>query len=173
MFDKYFKKQEYLGYFEDFGPQHLAFARTLVASQQFVHFCDDFFADVDLSNFKMLREILKARGDSAPEETLLRNKSSIFDGFNFDQEAGSNRTKWPEQEPVVFNVRMPQGAQRLMLFDKILFMNEKSMRKKERDITRKTNASIVKNKDGILYEKYIADVKKLYPIKLKNLHRLY
>jgi hypothetical protein len=42
------------------------------------------------------------------------------------------------------------------------------MKKKERDTTRKTNISIVKNRDAILYEKYVADIKKLYPAKLKN-----
>ena len=82
--------------------------------------------------------------------------------------AGEMEARWPEQEPVVFNVRMPQGAQRLALFDKVLLMNEKRMRKHERDTTRRTNASIVKNRDAILYERYVADLRKLYPAKLRN-----
>ena len=42
-----------------------------------------------------------------------------------------------------------------MLFEKILYMIESSMKKKERDITRKTNENLINNKDSLLYETVI------------------
>lgn len=42
-----------------------------------------------------------------------------------------------------------------MLFEKLLYMNEDSMRKKEKDIGRKTNEHIVQNKDNLMYDKFI------------------
>lgn len=58
-----------------------------------------------------------------------------------------------------------------MLFDKILFMCEKAMSKREKDVTRKTNEQLVKNKDSLMYENYISDIKKLYPVKLRETHK--
>jgi predicted metal-binding protein len=62
-FDKYFKLMDYLDHFECYGKQHHEFAKALVVSSQFVHFCDDYFAEVDHNNFKMLKEIFMSRGE--------------------------------------------------------------------------------------------------------------
>ncbi len=55
-----------------------------------------------------------------------------------------------------------------MLFEKMLYMIEDSMRKKEKDITRKTNEHLIQNKEGLMYDKIIQNLKTLYPIKLKG-----
>lgn len=52
-------------------------------------------------------------------------------------------------------------------------MNEDSMRKKEKDLSRKTNEHIVQNKDNLMYDKFIQNIKTLYPIKLKETHKKY
>lgn len=78
---------------------------------------------------------------------------------------------WPDTDPVTFNFRMPTDHQRVMLFEKILYMIESSLRKRERDITRKTNENIIMNKESLLYEKVIQTIKTLYPIKLKGTHK--
>lgn len=63
---------------------------------------------------------------------------------------------------------MPQDKQRIMLFEKLQFMIEDSLRKKEKYITRKTNEHIIQNKDNLMYEKYITKIKQLYPNKLRE-----
>lgn len=79
-------------------------------------------------------------------------------------------TKWPESEPITFNFRMPVDNQRFMLFEKILFMIEESIERREKDVSRDTNEHILQNKDNLMYDQIIKDIKKMYPIKLKGLH---
>lgn len=73
----------------------------------------------------------------------------------------------PESEPVVFNFRMPQDSHRIMLFDKIYFLNKDRFEKARSDTSRETNARIVENID---YEELINTIKKLYKVKLTASH---
>lgn len=112
-----------------------------------------------------------------PQLTGSRKRSTIMDGFSYDfQKCKSNKSSWPETEPVVFNIRMPEEEggsqhQRVMLFEKILYMIEDSIRKKERDLSRKTNEHLIQNKQKLKYEKFIQTIKYLFPSKLKELHK--
>ena len=78
---------------------------------------------------------------------------------------------WPETDPVTFNFRMPGDHQRVMLFENLLYMNESSLKKREKDITRRTNEHIVSNKDALLFDKIIQTIKTLYPVKIKGTHK--
>lgn len=55
-----------------------------------------------------------------------------------------------------------------MLFEKILFMVEDSMAKRERDLSRRTNEDLVKNKNDLRYEEYVKLIKQIYPNKLRE-----
>mgnify|MGYP001806789236 CR=1 FL=1 len=56
----------------------MKFARELVKSSQFQHFCDDFFADDDLNNYKMLHEIYRSRGEiHTNHNTEVKKKCSV------------------------------------------------------------------------------------------------
>lgn len=68
---------------------------------------------------------------------------------------------------------MPTDDQRFMLFEKILYMIEESMQKREKEVTRETNEHIIQNKDNLMYDSIIKDIKRMYPIKLKGLHNKY
>ncbi|CDW84178.1 UNKNOWN [Stylonychia lemnae] len=171
-FQKYFKQEKFLENFECYGQMHLEFAKALIQSSQFQHFCDE-YSDEDLNNFTMLKEIYKARGEvSNPKDDGLgqRKKSNIFEGFNLEefQKYNQGKCNWPDSEPVVFNFRMPHEKQKVMLFEKIQFMIEDSLKKKERKISRKTNEDIIQNKDHLMYEKIISNIKQLYPSKHKE-----
>lgn len=59
-----------------------------------------------------------------------------------------------------------------MLFEKILHMIEDSMEKREKqEVSRETNEHILQNKEMLMYEQIIDDIKRMYPIKLKGAHR--
>lgn len=63
---------------------------------------------------------------------MAKKKENIFASLTAeDLKALNSKDAWPDLEPVVFNFRMPQEDQRLMLFDKILQMNEDSIEKRE------------------------------------------
>ena len=47
-------------------------------------------------------------------------------------------------------------------------MIDDSLRKKEKNISRKTNEHIISNKNNLMYEKYINTIKQLYPNKLRE-----
>ena len=78
---------------------------------------------------------------------------------------------WPETDPVTFNFRMPGDHQRVMLFENLLYMNESSLKKREKDMTRRTNEHIISNKDALLYDKIIQTIKTLYPVKIKGTYK--
>jgi len=90
-----------------------------------------------------------------------------------DLKALNAKEAWPDSEPLVFNFRMPQDNQRFMLFEKVLQMIEDSMEKRENQVRRETNEHILQNKESLMYEQIITDIKRMYPIKLKGLHRKY
>lgn len=46
-----------------------------------------------------------------------------------------------------------------MLFEKLQFMIEDSLMKKEKNISRNTNEHIIKNKGNLMFEKYITTIK--------------
>ena len=136
---------------------------------------------MDLTNFKMLKEIFLQRGElnvtaKARNNTQgpfnNRKRSTLLEGLTYEdlKRCKSGNSSWPESDPVVFNIRMPVDHQRVMLFEKILYMIEDSLKKKERDISRKTNEHLLQNKDNLKYEKFIKKIKFLYPLKLKELH---
>lgn len=69
--------------------------------------------------------------------------------------------------PVVFNFRMPQDHQRIMLFEKLAYMIEDSKFNKNLS-TRDTIEQVMANLGDERLEKFISDIKRLYPIKLKG-----
>ena len=97
-FYKYFNKKGYLDNFD--LPAQKEFAQKLMESSQFIHFCDDFFSD-ELNNFQMLHAILKSRGE------IHSNNDQRRDTYIPGDETRAAKQKWPEQDPVVFNFRMP------------------------------------------------------------------
>ena len=99
---------------------------------------------------------------------------NIFDSVSPDDAKVLNFNKiWPETEPIIFNFRMPNDEQRFMLFEKILFMNEESLAKREKMVSRETNEHIIQNKDNLMFDQIIKDIKQMYPIKLKGIHNKY
>lgn len=68
-FENYFLKTDYLSNFEIMSEEHHNFAKALVSSSQFIHFCDEYFTDTtaggtgELTNFQMLKAIMSGRGE--------------------------------------------------------------------------------------------------------------
>ena len=81
-FENYFFKKEYTSHFEALSDHHHAFAKALVESSQFIHFCDDYFTDLaaggagELNNFQMFKAIIASRlGDQSSQKYV---KPCIF-----------------------------------------------------------------------------------------------
>ena len=55
----------------------------------------------------------------------------------------------------------------------MLYMIEDSMRKREEDVSRKTNEDLMQNRDNLKYEQLIKDIRTLYPIKMKGSNKRY
>lgn len=45
------------------------------------------------------------------------------------------------------------------------------MEKREASVSRRTNERIIQNKDALMYEEIVADIKRLYPLKMKSHYR--
>ena len=60
----------------------------------------------------------------------------------------------------------------MVLFERLHYMIEDSLKKKVKNQhTRKTNEHIIQHKDELKYSQIIAELKELYPIKLKGIHK--
>jgi hypothetical protein len=71
--------------------------------------------------------------------------------------------KWPENQPVVFNFRMPSELQKGILFEKLHYANEMVLSKKlTEENNRNTNVHIMENKDDLKYSEIITDVRRAY-----------
>ena len=117
-----------------------------------------------MNNYKMLQEIYKSRGEvyqgvSSPSSKGKKSEN-IVDAIkniedNHKGKKGQNTCVWPDTDPVTFNFRMPGDHQRVMLFENLLYMIESSLKKKEKDIGRRTNEHLISKKDSLLYDKVI------------------
>lgn len=118
-FFKYFNIEKYIDLFDD--QVYIDFAKNLVKSSQFIHLCDDYFSE-ELTNLDMLCAIFKKRGLDTEEDPCSENRDDMkFDvAREFTEEEDDN-------EPVVFDIRMPQDEQRVMLFDKLQFLIDKTV----------------------------------------------
>jgi len=80
VFTKYFDKQKYLNLFSD-SKEYQKFAKQILTSSQFQHFCDDYFMKDELNNYRIFFSIVRKpyRRDSQNDDDKKQNCNPIME----------------------------------------------------------------------------------------------